>query len=634
MLAQLRAMVKSPIITALLALLLASFLLWGIRDVFRFAGPGGGDAVVQAGSRSISPARFQQMFQDELKSYAQQTGQTISPQDAVRAGLDRQIVDAIALDESFAEYLRRTGVRPGDKLVVDEIRKAPRFFNPVSGMFDKRAYEMFVQQQLGMSDAQFEGLLRDQLAQGQFVAGVAAGLQAPRLYDALVAASQDEGRTFGYFLLPQSAVPAPAQPTEAEMDAFLTENAARLKRPEMRLLTVVNFSTAAAASGASVAPADVQKRFDFEKDSLSTAEKRSLVEIPVRSTADAARAAAALRDGEAPAAVASSVGTQPVTYADQPKSAIADPKVAAAAFALKPGEVSGAVQGDLGLAVLKLVSVTPGHVETLDEARPKIEAEVRNDAARAKVDQEVRKYEDARSGGADLVQAAKSLGVAPTPVGPVTAQGADAKGHPAQIAPKVLQAAFALPPGGDSDIVDLGQGEYAAVKVEKMIAPAPPSLDEVRPQLTKFLMARDLQTRLAARAEALADQIRHGKSLEAVAASVGAAPGDGVGVERANAGQTFSQQLLAQLFQAKVGDVVVGPDVKGAGVMVARLKADVPASGPAAAQTAANQGPAMTRSLLQDLGQAVRTAAREVVKPRIDYKRARTAVGGDANPTP
>ncbi len=372
MLSKFRVLAKSPIFIGLAGILVASFMLWSIRDVFRFTVSG--DTVIQAGARKIDSARFRQIFNDELRSYGQQNGQVISVQDAVKNGLDRQVADALASDESFAEYLRRTGLHPSDKLVIDEIRKAPRFFNPVSGVFDRQSYKQFVQQ-LGMTDTQFESLLRDELAQSQFVAGVAAAMHAPRLYDALVSASQNEGRTFAYFVVPVTAVPLAATPTDAQLNGFIKEHAEQLKRPEMRVLTVVGFNAGTAPDTSPVNPAEVEKRFAFEKDSLSTPEKRSLIQIPVKDARTTADVSMRLKQGADPMAVAKSLGVQPIVYADSPKTAIADRKAADVAFALKAGEASGPVQGDLGLSVLRSApsrpAMSPHWMRTAPRSKPR-----------------------------------------------------------------------------------------------------------------------------------------------------------------------------------------------------------------------------------------------------------------------
>jgi peptidyl-prolyl cis-trans isomerase D len=631
MLAQLRSLAKTPAVVILLGLLMASFLLWGVRDVFRNLTTG--DFVVQAGAHSLSEPRFRQIVQQKLDADSRQSGQQISLQDAVKAGLDRQAADALATEESFAEYLSRTGLRPSDVQLVEEIRKIPQFFSPISEAFDEAAYKRFVGQQLNMTPPEFEDELRSELAQNQFVSGVAAGLHAPRLYDALVAAVQMEGRSFSYFVLPITAVPPPAPPTEAQMTDFIKQNADRLKQPETRALSVIRFSAAEASAAQPVDEAAVQKRFDFEKDSLSTPEKRSLIEVPAKDAATAAAVSARLKRGEDPNAVAKSLGVTPVPYTDVPKSSIVDPAAADAAFALQAGAVSGPIRGALGYSVVKVTSATPGHVATLKENRAKIEAEVRKSAGQAKINQQVKAYEDARSGGASLDQAAQKLGLSVVPVPPVTAQGTTLQGQRFPIAPKLLQAAFTLQPGADSDVVDLGQGDYAVARVDKIIPPAPPPLDEIRPKLTQFLEARDVETRLQAKASSLADQIRKGQPMANVAAAAGSTVQQAVGIDRTQGGQAFNRNLIGEIFAAKVGDVLIGPDVKPGGIVVAKLSAVVPAAGPAAAQVAANQQASMSRSLLQDLGVAARNAAKAAIKPRVDYARAHAALGGgDAGP--
>lgn len=635
MLSQFRALAKSPVAKVLIALLVASFGLWGIRDVFR--GITTGDSVVQAGKRTVSAARFRQMFMDELKQYNQQSGQNITVQDAVAHNLDRQVADSIASDEAFAEFLRRSGVVPSDKLVVDEIRKAPRFFNAVSGRFDRDSYEQFVRQ-IGMSDAEFEAVLRDQLAQTQFVSGMAAGMRAPLLYSALQAAFVGEGRTFSYLVLGPNAVPAPTLPTDAQLTDFMKQNAQGLTLPEGRVFTLLRFSTALQTPKMTVDPAAVQKRFDFEKDSLSTPEKRTLVEIPVHDAAQGAAVAARLTKGEDPAVVAKSLNTQPLGYTDSPKSAITDRKIGDAAFAMTEGKVQGPVQGDLGLAVLKLVKVTPGHVATLDEQRAKIEAEVKRDAAQGVIDKEVQKFEDARSGGATLLQAAKTLGAETATLPATTDKGVTLELQPKQVPmpPKLLQAGFALTSAGsDTDLIDLGQGEYAALHLEKIVKPALPPLDQVRPLLVRVVMQRDLVARLKAKAEGIAAQVKKGQTMEAAAATAGVPLGHGVGVTRGSVNQTFGNELLSAVFQGAPNDVVTGPDVK-IGYVVAKVQGTVPASGKDVSQAAANARRQASQSVVQDLATAVRNAARDMVKPKVDYARARSAVngGGDQSPAP
>jgi len=95
MLSAIRAFAKSPLATGLLVILIVSFGIWGIKDVFRTGGFS--DLVVRAGSRPpVTKAQFKQTFDEEKASQDQRSGQTMSTDDAVKAGLDRYVAERLA----------------------------------------------------------------------------------------------------------------------------------------------------------------------------------------------------------------------------------------------------------------------------------------------------------------------------------------------------------------------------------------------------------------------------------------------------------------------------------------------------------------------------------------------------------
>lgn len=633
MLAQFRAIAKSPVAAALFAALALSFVIWQTN------GRGGGalrgglerDAVVQAGSHTVDSPAFKRMFEQALEQVQQQNRQPISVQEAVQANFDRQVAERVGDDMSFLELIRRAGLTPSDKQVVSEIRKAPAFFDPITGRFDEKAYKQRLAG-VGLTTKAFEQSLRDDISQTQFVAGLAGALRAPMVATAVEAAYARQGRSFSWFAISPASVGGQSKPTDAQLTQFMKEHAEQLRRPEMRQLSVVRFSTAALAPTLTADPAAVQKRFDFEKESLSQPEKRSLVQITAKDAKTASDLSAKLKSGADPAAAARGAGAQLLPYQQVPRTGVADKRVAEVAFGLKPGEVSGPVQGDLGWAVVKALAVTPGHEATLAEARPKIEAEVKKAAAQERVYAQVQKYEDARGKGAALVAAAQSVGAAVQPVGPVTAQGEDASKQPSGLPPKVLEAAFKLPVGGESDTIDLGGGDYVAVRAEKVIPPALPALDEIRPQLTQFVALQDLVRRMQAKGDAVATAVRKGQSMEAAAGSVGGTVGHGVGITRDAAGQSFSREVLARVFGAKRGEVVVAPDNRS-GVIVARIDQVTSPEPVGIAPQMEGARQQSTRNLFNALGESVRTAARDIIKPKVDLKRAREAVGGASAPS-
>lgn len=624
MLAAFRVFAKSWVAAVLIGLLIVAFAVFGITDVF---GRNVSGSVIVAGSRKVSPAEFRREFDQVRKRAEQQMGQPVSAELAAQNGLDRQVLQGLATRESFAELLHRIGIRPSDKLVADQIAKIPAFFDPVSGRFEKKQYQQRLAEN-ELTPEKFEGMLRDEMAQQHVVAGLTNALLVPRAYSALAAIYALESRDVSYLTIDPNSVAKPAAPTDAQLTAFMKENAAQLTLPEFRVLTLVRFSPQLVGASLPVDEAELKKRYDFKKDTLSTPETRSLVQIPAKDAAAAQAISARIQHGEDPAAVAKSLGVDAITYDGKPQTAIADHKLAAAAFKLQPGQVS-AVQGDLGLAVVKIEGVTPGKTVTFEEARPALEAELRKDAAAEKVYALTQAYDDAHQKGANLTEAAQKAGVAATTIGPVTKDGRDQQGQPVGgLNQKLMDTAYGLPAGGESEVVEAGNGEYFAVRVEKVIPPAMPPLASIRPQLAQAWTMREVGKAMQAKAEALAARVRKGESLESVAASAGAPLTHVPGVDRRSGQQNplMAPEILNNVFGGKPGEVFTARG-KGFSMVVGKVDADH-VGDPAKLATLTQQArPQMTETIFREIGESAQAAARVEVKTKVDYNSARAAIG-------
>ncbi|MFI4964647.1 MAG: peptidyl-prolyl cis-trans isomerase [Caulobacterales bacterium] len=626
MLTAIRAFAKSWVATLLFALLIISFAVFGIgnRDLLR---PRTGNAVITAGARSIGPAEYKRAFETFKAQVEQQVGQQITPEMAAANGLDRRVAEGLATREAYADLLTKMGIRPADRLIAAEIQKIPAFFDQVSGRFDKISYERKLADN-NLTPAGFEATMRDQITDQHATTGLIAGLRAPRAYAAMAAIYTAESRDVGYFGIEPGSVPAPPAPTDAQLTELMKENAAQLTRPEFRTLTVVRFSPSEVAANTPVDPAELQKRFNFRKDTLSTPETRTVIQIPAKDAAAATQIAQGLAKGADPALVAKTAGVEAITYANKPQTAIPDKKVAAAAFATPAGQVA-TVRGDLGMAVVKVLSVTPGRAVTLDEVRPALEAEIRKDAASEKVYALTQAYDDAHQGGASLAAAAAKAGVPTVTIGPVTETGRDMTGQPVPgLSQKLIQTAWSLPAGGESEVEEAGNGEYFAVRVEKITPPAIPPFAEIKPLLARAWTQRELVKAMQARADTFAARLKKGESLQAVAAAAGSSVVEAPGLDRQSAqqNQTLSQDTLAKIFTAKPGDVFTA-QANHFGLVVGKLEAIHTGDVTTLARAAEQLRPQMTNAFYREINESAHTAARQRVKVTIDANRAREAIG-------
>ncbi|MDC7674805.1 peptidyl-prolyl cis-trans isomerase [Asticcacaulis machinosus] len=547
-----RAFTKTWTFKILMGILALSFVVVGGSqlDVLSAAS---GNSVIKAGAREVSAQDYTQAFDNYKKNVQQESGQTITNEDAVNQGLHVRLLEEMASMESLSSYLEKSGIKPSAKMVVDQLRKYPMFFDSITNRFDEDKYTQFLGQQ-GLTNTKFEQLIRDDIAANHFGNAAAAGMKLPRVYGALAAAYGMENRDVSLFILSPANVEQPAQPNDAQLTAFYNENKERLRRPEFRQFSLVTFAPKDLMASIAVDEAELKKRYEFKRDTMSQAETRTLIQISAKDAKSASAAEAALKAGQSPEVAAKASGGQVLVYDNKPKTAIPDKKIADAAFALAQGAVSAPIQGDLGFAILKVTGITAGSVPSFDAVKAQLTEEYRQEKATEVVYERVEAFEKARAAGDSIEAAAKKLNLNIADLPPMTAEGQAINGQNYAQFAQVIKVAFDQPKGGESEVQELGNGEYFAVRVNEIAPSEVPTLDQVKPQMVQAYMQQKMMDAVRIKADSVTERLRKGENFNTVAESV-KAPVEAVkGLDRQTGQQKVGPQIAARVFSAKKGE--------------------------------------------------------------------------------
>jgi peptidyl-prolyl cis-trans isomerase D len=633
MLAAFRSLAKSWFAKILFAVLILLFLVSGNSLKSSLVGSFS-HAPIQAGSREVSAQEFRGMFDQQKKQIEQQQGRPITPEELAKAKLPERMADAVAGQQAFAAWTEQVGLRPSDKLVLDQLKQMPFFFNQITGVFDKEKFRSELQQR-GLTESSFTRDLSDQLSGEHFSNALFAGLRAPRVYGALQAGYAFESRDASGFLVTPKVTGIPARPDDAALKAFIAANATRFRIPELRRASLVVFTQRQVAAMVTIDQNELRKRYEFKKESLSQAEKRSFLQFPAANQQTAARIAQALQAGQDPNAVAKTFNVKPVIFDARPRTAVPDPRVAAAAFALKPGETSPPIQGQLGWAVVKVTDVSAGKEVTFEEARPQLEAEMRQEAGTEKIYDLVQKYEDSAKGGVLMDANAKALGLQVIGLPPLNKDGVAPDGQrlgaPPEMLKRLMETAYSLPKNGESEVQEMGSGEYFVMRLDEVTPSALVVVDDkTRPMLTQMWMNEQVSKSIQAKAEELSGRLRKGESLQAVAASVGAPIETSKGLQR-NVQDQALQPLVGQVFSHKVNEGFVAPTQHG--VFVGKVDAIHPPSTIIAAGLSERVLPQVSMQMVRAMQEQAQVAARAKVKAKIDKAAINAAAGIAEQPT-
>jgi peptidyl-prolyl cis-trans isomerase D len=514
--------------------------------------------VISAGDRSLSPQEFRTEMDRRLQQIQNQERRAVTYEELLAQVPLATILKGRADELGFFAWAWKAGIRPGNELILRQIRSFPAFFDPVTGQFSETLYAS----QLGqakMTPAMLEEELRNDYSRTHYISALVSGMRLPRVYGALYANQTQQSRDARWFILTQAMAGNAPRPTDAQLTSFMSQHASDLRTPELRSGTLVVFASPADQNIA-ISEDKIRARYEFRKDTLSTPERRTFTTLTAPTRAAADRIAAALRAGQTPAAVGEANDLQPANYAETPRSAISDPAVAAAVFGLGVDEVSAPVQARVGFVIAKVTGVQPGREVTLEDARDEIVAELRNQEARGAIARRVEAFEAARRAGKSVDDAVREVGAQAVPIPAVSREGKNREGQQLNVPAPVLEAMWKLTKGRANDPVGLGEGQYFVVRVDDVTPPAMPSLDSVREMVTQAWIASENVRLLSARSDALAERLRAGEDIAAVAASVGATVVTETGLKQEQDTMArLGQGVMTGVFNGKAGQIFSQP---------------------------------------------------------------------------
>ncbi len=625
-----REFTKSKVFTLLMGLLIASFAVFGLRDVFNGVGT---NNVVTAGNRGITVAEFKTMFDRYKQQYAQEhNGQGFTNEEFVAQKQHTQMLDQLAGQEALAAWFDKQGIIASAKLVVDQLSQVPIFVNPATGRFDKTTYQQALAQRQ-LDSKTVEEQIADEIAKQQFSNAAVAGLKSPRIYALTEAALGAQTRDFSFTIV-QPDMNALPQPTDADIAAFYKSHLDILTVPETRKAEMVVLSPQQFEASVQVSDAELRKAYEAQLPTLRVPETRSFVEVTAPDMAAANAISAALKAGQSPDVVAKANKGTVITYDNKPQSSVSDARLGDAAFKMQSGQVSGPIQGDLGIAVVRMGNITIGSTPSFESVKPKLLADLRTERAKDQLNKVSHQLADALNAGQDFDATVQKLGLKATPLPDMTQDGRVMTQQGwnqeyQQRFPQVVKAIYALQPGAVSEVEEFGDGQYFALKLISVKPAAAPPMEAIRGDLVKGWQIQKLQVSLGDTAQKAADRVNKGEPLAKVAADMKLLPVKTMANLDRNKAQQTMGQMAGRIFYAKPGEAFQ-MQVGQAAFLVGRVDAThLPDANTINTQAAVIR-PQMARSFAGDMFTLTQTTARNTIKPKMYPSLALQALGVSA----
>ena len=517
MLDALRSRATGWVAQLFIALLVLSFAVWGVSDVFTGFRS---DTVASVGKTSISTTNFARQYDQALQSMTRQMGQAVTPEQAQLFGVPGQVLGRLVTQATLDDTARQFGLGLSNDVLAKEIAEDPAFRGPAGG-FDR----LFFTQVLRNNNLSEDQYVRDRhavLLRYQVSEALVGATAAPDPYLRALHEYRSEERGIDYLLLTAAAAGEIGEPGDTDLSAFFEENKAEWRAPEYRALSYFKVVPADIAKPGDVT--DEEARADYDKNikDYTKLEQRKVSQIhfDVREEADAATTAIAGGKTFDEVATERKLSAADASLGFVTRDQIIDPKVSEAAFSLTAGSVSGVVESDFGFFIVRVEEVQPEVVKTFEEVKDEIKNRLAVERATKRIIETYDQVEDARAAGETLAEIAPKIGVQLAKVDAIDRSGNDDKGNKVADLPgsaELLKGAFETDVGIENDAVRTEGNGYVWFEVTAVTAERDRQLDEVRDKVVAAWKESEIEKRLTAKAEEIRARLAGGEAIDKVA---------------------------------------------------------------------------------------------------------------------
>jgi peptidyl-prolyl cis-trans isomerase D len=541
----------------ILGLIAISFGVWGIGDIFRGFGQ---STLAKVGRTDIGIEQFRQIYNERLQELGRRSGRPITPDQARLFGLDRQILSQLLAETALDERARELGLALPESEIAKRITEDPTF-RGFGGQFDHARFLQIIRQ-AGFTEQRYFAEQRRQLLRQQLIAAIAGAATVPKIYLEAYNGFQNEQRNIEYVSLDRSHAGQIPAPTAEVLAKYYEERKALFRAPEYRKLTMLVLTPAELTSTIEVSDADIKRAFEDRKARYVTPERRHVQQIMFQNAPEATAAADRIKKGLSFAALTAEPAIKD-KYTDLgtiAKTAIIDPKIADAAFSLKPGAVSAPIEGRFGIALINVVKVEPGQSQAFEKVAPEIRREIALERAGREVQTMRDKVEDERLDNKTLEQAAQKLGLTLRTIEAVDRSGRDPEGKKIVDLPQgadVVAAAFRSEVGGENDALTVQGGGYVWYDVKGVTTSRDRPLDEVKAQVETRWRDDEIAARLKAKTTELIERLKTGAPMAQVATANKLKVQTAGALKRGNAVPGIPLRALNDVFRTAKGSAAV-----------------------------------------------------------------------------
>ena len=522
MLQNIRSGAKGPVFKVIIGLIVLSFALFGVESILL---GGSDDSVAEINGEKVSVFEVQQAVARQKQSLAELLGDNFRPELFDEQQLTQQALQGIIATRLQQQWAASWSLTASDKLLGELVASIPSF--QIDGVFSPELYTQSLAM-AGFTPLSFkEALKSDEMVRQLTVGLLDSELTTPLERDVL-ALVNGEQRSVRYAMIPRGKVTDQVVVSEFDIVQYFEANADAFTSKERVSVNYLHLKSDDYFEP--VDEGDLRAAYELEiNDYAYESETRVshvlLIQADDESSEEYAsrveRVASSLNSGESFADVAMSQSDDIGSSSDggdlgYTNGELFPQPMEDAIASLELNEISGPVVTDAGTHFLLVTDRRSEEPPSFEEMRGQLEVALAESDARRRLVSQVERLRDLAYTAPNLSDPAAELGL--------TVLRAEKLSRTKQegvfVNEAVMNAVFSealVVDGYNSDVLEISEDEFVALRVTEHFPPAALELDAVREDIQATLQYQAELDALVQLADRLAAELSQGVDLESLA---------------------------------------------------------------------------------------------------------------------
>ncbi|SSZ40604.1 peptidyl-prolyl cis-trans isomerase [Bartonella grahamii] len=551
---------NSWIFRIFLAILLLCFiLLWGVPQLHKKSERD----LITSGKSTVTVDDYRLALADQSArlAYAAHLGRMFTANEMQQYQIPAFVFNQLQQNLLLDEQVRKMKISLSKDTIAHTIGSDKMF--QVNGTFDKNLFYNYLQH-LRISESAFLNYYTKQEKRNQLIAALLSDMKAPNLFYKALALYQGEMRIADYLVIDLKEKETIADPDDEKLQKWFKTHQSQFRAPEYRTVSLLSMELNDFVKPKDISTDEAKAYYTQNASRFVTPEKRTFEELQFPSREEADNAAKKIADG---LSFDELVKAENKTLNDIKKGPLAENELpshlASEIFELQQGQVSTVINDLQGPIIIRVTHIEPSSSLPFE----KVEENIRQTLAKNRATDDIRNnyvaIENARFEGASLKELADQYKLSLRTI-TIDKTGKTLEGAILTDLPQkdiLLNAIYQSNEGVDLDPLSFQNGGYLWYKVDKIIPARDKTLEEAKLDVLSQWKSEEIQRLLDEKAQNALKQLTEGKSLVALARTLGVTKQTTPALRRQDSSDPLGVEGIKALFSAPKGHygIIKGP---------------------------------------------------------------------------